>query len=72
MTLLGEPDESIFFFSTLLIHSMIAVGYQVVEKQRPGGSSLSAVRMLDALCRRAPEIASARRVAERCMVMFDC
>ena len=26
--------------------------------------------MLDALCRRAPEVASARRVAERCMVLL--
>ena len=25
--------------------------------------------MLDALCRRAPEVASARRLAERCMVL---
>ena len=26
--------------------------------------------MVDALCRRAPEVASARRVAERCMVLL--
>ena len=26
--------------------------------------------MLDALCHRAPEVASARRVAERCMMLF--
>ena len=26
--------------------------------------------MLDTLCRRAPEVASARRVAERCMVLL--
>ena len=26
--------------------------------------------MLDALCRRAPEVASARRVAKRCMVLL--
>ena len=26
--------------------------------------------MLDALCRRAPEVASARRVAERCTVLL--
>ena len=32
--------------------------------------SIGAVRMLDALCRRAPEVASARRVAERWMVLL--
>ena len=26
--------------------------------------------MLDALCRRGPEVASARRVAERCIVLL--
>ena len=26
--------------------------------------------MLDTLCRRAPKVASARRVAERCMVLL--
>ena len=28
------------------------------------------IRMFDALCRRVPEVASARRVAERCMVLL--
>ena len=36
-----------------------------------GGSSQSAVRMLDALYRRAPEVVSAQRVAERrCMALL--
>ena len=32
--------------------------------------SIGAVRMLDALCRRASEVPSARKVAERCMVLL--
>ena len=75
MTLLGaalrEPDESDVF---LLQHDdrCRVSGHPLLRgAQHPGGSSQSVVRMLDALlCCRAPEVASARRVAERCMVLF--
>ena len=46
------------------------IGRLLLEREHPDGSSRSAVRMLHVLCRREPAVASARRGAERCMVLL--
>ena len=72
MTLLGaalwEPDKSCCFFTTLQQSSLSSTRASLLEMRNIRAVQVN--RQHDALCLRAPEVASVRRVADMRMVLL--